>query len=133
MAKCITCGCDLSFFQGDENRRCASCSKENAWPVGHPKWREPNGADISPTTPNRTSATNAPKTGAATLTYLSALIIAICSVISCLVLLAGNNGFMGFMILVSGLGGAIFFMIMAEISHNVASLVRLANAKKEEE
>jgi len=40
---------------------------------------------------------------------------------------------MGFMILVSGLGMAIFFMIMAEISHNVASLVGLANAKKEEE
>ena len=133
MAKCITCGCDLSFFQGDENRRCATCSKENAWPVGHPKWREPNGGDMRPTTPNRASAPNGPNTGAATLAYLSALIIAICSVISCLVLLAGNNGFMGFMILVSGLGGAIFFMIMAEISHNVASLVRLAKAKKEEE
>ena len=113
MANCSSCGVKVGFLEGIDGK-CPEC--------------------FVTTTPNRASAPNAPKTGVATiLAYLSALIIAICSVISCLVLLAGNNGFVGFMVLVSGLGGAIFFMIMAEISHNVASLVRLANAKKEEE
>ncbi len=125
MANCSSCGVKIGFLEGIDGK-CPECF--------HEAENSENAKVQVTTTPNRASAPNAPKTGAATiLAYLSALIIAICSVISCLVLLAGNNGFVGFMVLVSGLGVAIFFMIMAEISHNVASLVRLANAKKEEE
>ena len=117
----------MPFFHVDEHRRCPTCSKADVWPVGHSNWTEQTSAAVNPTEPN------APDKCAATLAFTWSFIIAICSVISCLVLLADNNRFMGLMILVSGLGGAIFFMIMAEISHNVASLVRQANAKKDEE
>jgi hypothetical protein len=36
---------------------------------------------------------------------------------------------MGLIALVSGLGGAIFLMVLAEISNNIAGLVELANKK----
>jgi len=137
MAICPNCGkrnwsigtdiCrDCALIKAMPKKSAVTLTKE-AEEAGHPNWTEPTSAAVHSTEPN------APKTGAAILAYLSALIIAICSAISFFVLLENNNGFMGFMVLVSGLGGAIFFMIMAEISHNVASLVRLAKAKKEEE
>ena len=126
MPKCSECGGKVGLFEDSR--------KKGQKLVCMPCWKSLYESNVpKPAATDRISATNAPKTGAATLAYLSALIIAICSVISFFVLLADNNGFLGFMFLVSGLGGAIFFMIMAEISHNVASLVRLAKAKKEEE
>ena len=131
MVNCKTCGKKLGWLDGqDEHGRCEDCNTGAIRPKVPPRSSENANTKIGAST---TSAPDEPYTVATILAYLSALIIAICSVISCLVLLAGNNGFVGFMVLVSGLGGAIFFMIMAEISHNVASLVRLANAKKEEE
>ena len=133
MAKCIACGCGLSFFQGDQHRRCASCAEANRWPTGHSGGNELNSATLSSDATEKYLTQVTPKTGAATLAYLSALIIAICSVISFFVLLEDNNGIVGFAVLVGGLGGAVFFMIMAEISHNVASLVRLANSKEKQE
>ena len=127
MPKCSECGGKVGLFEDSRKKGqklvCMPCWK-SLYESNVPK-NQPQLIGLQQPMP--------PKTSAASLAYLSALIIAICSVISCLVLLAGNNGFVGFMVLVSGLGGAIFFMIMAEISHNVASLVRLANAKKEEE
>ena len=126
MPKCSECGGKVGLFEDSR--------KKGQKLVCMPCWKSLYESNVpKPATTNRTSATNAPKTGAATVAYSSAFIIAICSVISFFVLLVDNNGFLGFMFLVSGLGGAIFFMIMAEISHNVASLGRLANAKKEEE
>ena len=122
MANCRGCGIELALL----NRgRVGFCKKCGAAGMDNKK--------IEAIMLTTETEPNAPKIGAATLAYSSAFIIAICSVISFFVLLEDNNGFLGFMVLVSGLGGAIFFMIMAEISHNVASLVRLANAKKEKE
>ena len=40
MAECISCGEPLSFFAGDQNRRCNKCSKAELWPVGHPLYSE---------------------------------------------------------------------------------------------
>ena len=40
MSECISCGEPLSFFAGDENRRCKKCSKADLWPVGHPLYSE---------------------------------------------------------------------------------------------
>ena len=126
MPKCSECGGKVGLFEDSR--------KKGQKLVCMPCWKSLYESNVpKPAATDRISATNAPNTGAATVAYSSAFIIAICSVISFFVLLVDNNGFLGFMILVSGLGGAIFFMIMAEISHNVASLVRLANAKKEEE
>ena len=36
MAKCISCGRSISFFEGDEHRRCNQCLASNIWPEGHP-------------------------------------------------------------------------------------------------
>ena len=126
MPKCSECGGKVGLFEDSR--------KKGQKLVCMPCWKSLYESNVpKPATTDRISAANAPNTGAATVAYSSAFIIAICSVISFFVLLVDNNGFLGFMVLVSGLGGAIFFMIMAEISHNVASLVRLAKAKKEEE
>lgn len=40
MAECISCGEPLSFFAGDEHRRCNQCSKAGLWPKGHPRHSE---------------------------------------------------------------------------------------------
>lgn len=40
MAACISCGEELSFFAGDQNRRCNKCSKADLWPVGHALYSE---------------------------------------------------------------------------------------------
>ena len=40
MAACISCGEALSFFAGDQNRRCNKCSKADLWPVGHALYSE---------------------------------------------------------------------------------------------
>jgi uncharacterized protein YbjQ (UPF0145 family) len=39
VAKCISCGRGISFFEGDEHRRCKQCSVSNIWPEGHPSGR----------------------------------------------------------------------------------------------
>jgi hypothetical protein len=84
-------------------------------------------ATLSPTTFDKASAQVVPRTTAAKLAYLSAGILAICSGISCLFWFGQNEPLMGLIALVSGLGGAIFLMVLAEISLNIAGLVELAN------
>jgi hypothetical protein len=84
-------------------------------------------ATLSPTTFDKASAQVVPRTTAAKLAYLSAGILAICSGTSCLFWFGQNEPLIGLIALVSGLGGAIFLMVLAEISHNIAGLVELAN------
>ena len=40
MADCISCGEAMSFFSGDEFRRCNNCRNADLWPVGHPNYSE---------------------------------------------------------------------------------------------
>lgn len=37
MADCVVCGKHLSFWNGDEHRRCNDCVADNRWPTDHPK------------------------------------------------------------------------------------------------
>ena len=84
MPKCSECGGKVGLF--DE------CRKKGQKLVCMPCWKSLYESNVpKPATTNRTSATNAPKTGAAILAYLSALIIAICSAISFFVLLESLN------------------------------------------
>jgi hypothetical protein len=54
MAKCITCGCNLSFFQAWNGDPCANCAKANSRRAGHPNRIETKTATVklaAPTTP----------------------------------------------------------------------------------
>jgi uncharacterized protein YbjQ (UPF0145 family) len=37
MADCVVCGKALSFWRGDEHRRCDDCVAANRWPPNHPR------------------------------------------------------------------------------------------------
>lgn len=38
MSECISCGGNLSFWQGDQHRRCKDCISADRWPEGHPHY-----------------------------------------------------------------------------------------------
>ena len=124
MAECIVCDKKLGFWEGDKYRRCSDCVKQDSWPEGHSNWSEPTPDIVDGTTITEEPLQYKPTTTAASAANFCAAVIAFCSVGAFLILLLDSNALLAFVILASGLLGAVVIAVLAEIGHNVAGLNR---------
>lgn len=142
MANCSECGKKINFFNGAGDGRCVDCSAKLQQELRYQRRLEKNAeTGLTNDTPQKPEGDKAflsqtsdrkisPNTAAATTTYWVAWIVSALSVVSFFGWLIAGEAFIAFALLLGCLGSALMLFLFAEIGHNVAKLVSLADEKE---
>ena len=119
--KCIVCEKKISFWDGDEHRRCDECISLKKWPEGHPNFASLSaGSEAMSVEPDGAKSSRSPKTGAADFASLCALVIGLVSLLSSFLLLINSEVALSIASLIGGLTSAAILAVLSEISYNTA-------------